>query len=106
MRNVPFIIKSTGNSFEPYILEPIACDQCAGKNFNYTMGSTILTIFVGATAFFVALIWATFFREVWEEKCKNDDQLIASQLNFTTISTMIAILIIFTLLYFIDGQKC
>ena len=103
MRNVPCIIKKIGDS---YLLEPISCDTCSGKTFKYSLGSAILTLAIGALSFLVAFGWNSFFQTWFEEKAKNERQLLASKLNYGFLVTAFAFLIIIALLYYVDGHKC
>ena len=106
MKNIPFIIKSTGEAGFPYLLEPIDCSTCNGKTLKYSSGSALLTLGIASLSFLVAFGWNSFFQAWFEEKAKNDKQLVASQLNYAFLATLVSFLIIFGLLYFIDGEKC
>jgi len=99
MRNVPYIIKKIEQS---YVLEP----RCSGKTFKYSLGSAILTLAIGSLSFLVAFGWNSFFQTWFEEKAKNEKQLLASKLNYGFLVTTFSFLIIIALLYYVDGHKC
>ena len=71
----------------------------------YTFGSALLTIIIGALAFITALAWNDLARFAFEKMMKDDNQEIQSRLNYAILATSIAIIIGFLLMYYIEGKK-
>ena len=106
MSQIPFLVKLTDNPSVPYILEPLNCNTCNGKNFRSVFGSAVLTVAITALGFLVAFGWNSAVQEIFNQHAKNESQLVASKINYAFLITLGAILIVCFLLYFVPGKKC
>lgn len=104
MSNIPFLIKKTNISKTPYVLEPVNCDRCEGKEFGYIFGSAVVTIIIGVFIFAIALSWNSVAQELFE-RAKDDDQLVASKLNYAFLLTLGGLLISTFVMYYVNGEK-
>lgn len=104
MKSLPFLIKQTNISTFPYILEPVRCDSCEGKEFGYIFSSAFVTIIIGVFIFAIALSWNNVAQEIFEQ-AKDEDQLVASKLNYAFLITLCGLLISTFVMYFINGEK-
>ena len=104
MKQLPFLIKPTNISTYPYVIEPMKCDSCAGNEFGYIFSSAFVTIIIGVFIFAIALSWNSVAQELFEQ-AKDEDQLVASKLNYAFLITVIGLLVSAFVMYFVNGEK-
>lgn len=101
---VPFLIKQTNNSKYPFIIEPLDCQNCKGETFPYIFNSAVVTIVIGVFIFAIALGWNNVAQEIFES-AKDEEQMVASKLNYAFLITVIGILVSATIMYYVNGEK-
>jgi len=91
--NIPFLTHSHG------------CANCTNrKDPQYVMNSTILTVSVLALGFLVSFALNQALKETFEQMFPKSDELSAKW-NYAVIVSFFVILIIFLLMYHLDGTK-
>lgn len=81
------------------------CNNCIKKNPNYVLGSSILTLFVAGLVFLVSLAWSQYVNKKIEEMMDPEKE-VQTRLYYAILITLIAIVVIFFLLYYLPGEKC
>ena len=81
------------------------CYKCDRSCANYTLGSAIITLFIGVFAFLVSLAWANYANKKIDMLIDPETEMKA-RLYYAVVLTLIAIVFIFLLLYYIPGEKC
>ena len=86
----------------PFLQE---CSNCKNrKDPQFVFNSTILTIFIVALSFLVSFALNQALKETFEEMFPKSSELSAKW-NYAVITTFSVIIIVFLLLYFLNGQK-
>lgn len=81
------------------------CNTCERKNPDYVLGSTILTLGIGSLAFLVSLAWSSYVNKKIDTIVGTENEM-RIRLYYAVTLTLVAIVVIFLLLYYLPGQKC
>ena len=89
----------------PFLSHTHECVNCKKrKDPQYIFNSTILTVFIVALSFLVSFALNQALKETFEEMFPKSDEL-GAKWNYAVITTFSVVVIVFLLMYFLNGQK-
>lgn len=84
----------------------VGCQNCGNRqNPDFVLGSAVLTLGIGSLAFLVSLSWANYVNKKIDLIIGTENEMKA-RLYYAVTLTLIAIVVIFLMLYYLPGQKC
>lgn len=84
----------------------VGCQNCGNRqNPDFVLGSAVLTLGIGSLAFLVSLSWSTYINKKIDSMIDEETEMKA-RLFYAVTLTLIAIVAIFLMLYYLPGQKC
>lgn len=90
----------------PFLPHSHECLNCTNrKNPQFVFNSTLLTIGVIAISFVVSFALNQALKETFERMFPGKDQELSAKWNYFAVAIASAIIIVFLLMYNLDGQK-